>query len=455
MAERWQQYLTEHQEQFIGEFLDLLRIPSISTDPAQAGEVKRAAEWTASRMRAAGIENVEVIATAGHPVVYGDWLHAPGKPTLLIYGHFDVQPVDPLALWESPPFEPAVKDGKVFARGASDMKGNLLMAVVACEAMLKTAGALPVNVKFIFEGEEEVGSPSLPAFIEANRERLACDLAVSADSGNGTEDAPTILTGPRGLIGMQVNLRTASTDVHSGQGGMAPNSIHALVRLLDSMRDPEGRITVEGFCDQVRPLTDADREQIAKHPLKPEAYLQRNGMKATFGEPEFTPLERVAARPTLEINGIFGGYQGAGTKTVIPAEAHAKITCRLVADQTPEYVKAKLLAHIEKHTPAYATVTVDLDPGDAEPYLLPLDHPALKALERVLTDMTGKAPTHTRGGGTIPILGMLKKQLGVETVSIGGTQNDERLHAPNEFFRLSNFTRMQRAYCLFMAEMGK
>lgn len=455
MTEAWQRYLDQHQDRFLAEFLDLLRIPSISTIPESAGEVRRAAEWTARRLQAASLEHVRIMETGGHPLVYGDWLHAPGRPTLLFYGHFDVQPVDPLDLWNSPPFEPVVEDGRVYARGASDMKGNLLLPVIACEALLQTGGALPVNVKFVMEGEEEVGSPALAPFIAAHHDLLACDVAVSADGGNGTPEEPVAGIGTRGLGSLQINVRTASTDLHSGNGGMAPNSIHALVRLLDSLRDAEGRILVEGFYDEVRPLTDAERRQIAAFPGSLEEYLSRNGIRETFGEPEYTAKERVASRPTLEVNGIWGGYQGAGTKTVIPAEAHAKLTCRLVPDQSPEQLLEKVSAHIRRHTPSYAEVTVEIPPDGADPYMLPGDHPALAALERVLTAMTGKAPTRRWGGGTVPIMGMLKRELGVETVTMGASQGDERAHAPDEFLRLSNFTRMQRAFCLYLQEMAR
>lgn len=448
-------YLHEHRSRFVSEFLDLLRIPSISTDPALRGEVRRAAEWTADRLRKAGLESVRIMETAGHPAVYGEWLHAPGKPTILFYGHFDVQPVDPLHLWKNPPFEPVIEEGVVYARGATDMKGNLLLPVIACEALLKTEGKLPVNVKFLLEGEEEIGSPNLAPFIEAHKELLACDVMVSADGGNGTEERPFVDLGPRGLRGLQINVRTANSDLHSGAGGVAVNPIHALVRLLDSMRDAEGRITVAGFYDNVRPLTEADRAEIADSPFDDQEYMKQVGMKGSFGEPEYTPAERRAARPTLEVNGIWGGYTGEGIKTVIPCEAHAKITCRLVPDQTPGEIRQKLIAHIEKHAPAYAEVTVEPLPGEAYPYLIPADHPARQALIRVIREMTGREPKSNRGGGTVPIMGMVKQILGAETITLGGSQMGERAHAPNEFYQIRSFERGQEAYCRLLFELAK
>ncbi|MBY6276248.1 dipeptidase [Symbiobacterium thermophilum] len=451
----WMGYLEEHQSRFLNEFLSLLRIPSISTDPAAAGAVRQAAEWVAERLRQAGMDGVRILETGGHPAVYGQWCGAPGRPTVLIYGHFDVQPVDPLHLWTHPPFEPAVVDGRVYARGATDMKGNLLLPIVACEALLRTEGQLPVNVKFLLEGEEEIGSPNLGPLLEAHRDLLACDLMVSADGGCGTPERPEVWLGPRGLVGLQINVRTADRDLHSGNGGLAPNAIHALVRLLDSMRDSAGRITVEGFYDSVRPLSDTDRAEIAAAAYPPAEYQSQTGVRGFFGEPEFTPFERASARPTLEVNGIWGGFTGEGIKTVIPCEAHAKITCRLVPDQRPAEIREKLLAHIRRHAPAYAEVTVDSLPGEADPYLIPADHPAQQALVRVLTAVTGRRPAVTRGFGTVPVMGMVKRILGVETISLGTGQADERAHAPDEFYRLDSFARGQRAYVLLLHELGE
>lgn len=454
MSEQWQTYLDEHQERFLQDYFELLRIPSISADPAYTKDVRAAAEWVGKRLEHAGIEHVKTLETGGHPVIYGDWLHADGQPTVLIYGHFDVQPAEPLELWDSDPFEPVIKDEKVYARAASDMKGNLLLPIIASEALLNTDGALPLNIKFLFEGEEEIGSRSLGNFISTHKDLLACDLVVSADSGAGTEENPSVGTGVRGVFSMQLNVKTADMDMHSGMGGgIAPNAIHELVRILDSMRDEEGRILVDGFYDQVRVLTENEKKQIADFDSFPEALRESTGFKEFFGEPEYTPMERGVARPTLEINGIWGGYQGAGGKTVIPCEAHAKLTVRLVPDQTPERIQDLLEDHIKRHTLRSVDVTVE-DAHGTTPYRVPDDNPALKILEKVLSDITGHPVKRQWSGGSVPVTSLFKSELGAESLSLGGSQDDERAHAPNEFYRLSSFKRIQKAYCLFLKELG-
>lgn len=446
-------YLDAGQGGFVAEFLEFLRIPSISTAPERTADVRRAAQWTVDRMHKAGFADARLLETGGHPVVYGASPHQADKPTVLIYCHYDVQPPEPLELWETPPFEPRIDGGCVFARGASDTKGNVLVAILACEAWLKTQGALPVNVKLLFEGEEEVGSPSLATFIEQNRDLLACDLVISADGGVGTPAQPLISMSTRGLAGLQIRVQTAATDLHSGNGGLAPNALHALVAILASLRDETGRILVEGFYDDVLPLTPEMRTLIAGMPLDAAAFLRQNGIKASFGEPDYTPVERSVARPTLELNGMWGGYQGAGTKTVIPREAYAKITCRLVARQSPETVMAHVKRHIEAVCPDYADVTVQLQDG-AFPYLLPNDHPGVAVLQRVLTRLGAQPPAARMGGGTVPVMGMLKAALDVETVTIGGSQGDERLHAPNEFYRLANFRWAQEVMAVYLGELA-
>lgn len=455
MSSKWNVYLDENQDRFIEELFDLLRIPSISADPAYAKDVRAAAKWVGERLKKAGIEHVQTLETGGHPVVYGDWLHAEGKPTVLVYGHFDVQPAEPLELWDSDPFEPIIDDGKVFARAATDMKGNLLLPIVACEALLQTDGVLPVNIKFLFEGEEEIGSRSFSGFLDAHKDLLACDLVFSADSGVGTEEQPTVGTGVRGVFSAQINVKTAAMDMHSGfGGGIAPNAIHELVRILDSMRDEDGRILIDGFYDQVRPLTDDEKKQIANFDAFPDAMRESVGFKEFYGEPEFTPMERGVARPTLEVNGIWGGYQGAGGKTVIPCEAHAKITARLVPDQDPKKIQALFEQHIKAHTFRSVEVTVEDEHG-TPPYRVPGNDPALKKLEHVLEEMTGHPVKRQWAGGSVPVTSLFKEVLGAETLSLGGSQDDERPHAPNEFYRLSSFTRIQKAYCLLLQELAK
>ncbi|MDB4895410.1 MAG: peptidase dimerization domain protein [Firmicutes bacterium] len=452
----WAQYLGEKRDRFVDQLLELLRIPSISTDPAYKTETRRAALWVAARLQTAGLEHVKVMETAGHPVVYGDWLHAPGQPTVLIYGHYDVQPADPLELWASPPFEPVVRDGRVYARAASDMKGNLLLTIVACEAMLRTTGALPVNVKFIFEGEEEVGSPNLVPFVAAHKELLACDLAVSADSGQYSEDQPALLVGLRGLAGLQIDVRVGSSDMHSGiMGGIAANANQVLVDILSALKAPDGKITVDGFYDDVLPLSDADREMMAHIPDDTALSVRANGLKADAGEAGFTPRERNWARPTLDINGIWGGFQGDGVKTVIPCEAHAKITCRLAHGQSPSRVIELLTAHIGRHTPLTADVSVTPVAGQAIPYLIPADHFGLKAANSALTRVYGRPPFLMRMGASVPVTAIFLQVLGVYTVSYGFSQFDEKMHAPDEFVRLSNFEKGQQAYCLLLEALAR
>lgn len=345
----WEAYLAANRPKFLDGLLEFLRIPSVSALPDRADDVQRAARWVADRLQSAGVEGVRILPTGGHPVVYGEWLHAPDKPTILIYGHFDTQPADPLELWTSPPFEPAIRDGRVYARGASDDKGNMLAPILAVEAMLQADGALPVNVKFFFEGQEEIGSPQLPAFVAAHRELLACDLAVSADSVQWAEDQPAILVGLRGTCAIQIDVYGARTDLHSGlYGGLVANPIHALISLLASMRDTEGRILVEGFYDRVVTLSAEERAAIAAVPFDEAAYRDQLGVSALVGEPGYTPRERNWVRPTLEVNGIWGGFQGEGVKTVLPNEAHAKITCRLVPNQEPEQIVQALVSHVER-----------------------------------------------------------------------------------------------------------
>ena len=450
----WKSYLQKNQDRYLKELLEFLSIPSISSLKAHKADVAKAADWVAARMQAAGIENVQVLPTGGHPVVYGDWLHAPDKPTVLIYGHFDTQPVDPLELWSQPPFEPAVKEERVYARGASDDKGNMLAPILSLEAMLSTAHKLPVNVKCFFEGQEEIGSPQLPAFISANRELLACDLIFSADGGQWDEDQPALMIGLRGLCALQIDVQAARSDTHSGTfGGTIMNPIHALARLLDSMHTPKGKVAVEGFYDAVRPLSDTDRAQIAKIPYDESDYKAKLGVNELYGEPGFSTYERAWSRPTLEVNGIWGGFQGEGFKTVLPATAHAKISCRLVPDQDPQEMVKQVSAHVEKHAPEGVTVKVRPDPSMAYPYLIPHDHPGNRAARHVHREIYGKEPYFARMGGSIPVCGIFLKELGAHTVNFAFGLQDENVHGPDEFFRLKNFSRSQLAYALLLEKL--
>ena len=332
----WSDCLAENQNRYVDELVELLRIPSVSTSEDHIGDVLHTADWVANRLKAAEIENVSILPTGQHACVYGDWLHAPGKPTVLIYGHFDVQPADPIELWDSPPFEPVIKGDRIYARGASDMKGNLLLSLIGVEALLSSTGALPVNVKFLYEGQEEIGSRDLAPFVAAHRELLACDLILCADGLQWAQFQPMICLGVKGACGLQIDLETANMDLHSGLfGGAVPNAIHALSELVASLHDKEGRILVDGFYDDVVPISDLERQLTSRVPFDEATYLSQIGVDSLIGEPGFTTYERLGNRPTLELNGFWGGYQGQGLKTIIPAEAHAKISCRLVANQDP------------------------------------------------------------------------------------------------------------------------
>jgi acetylornithine deacetylase/succinyl-diaminopimelate desuccinylase-like protein len=451
----WQTYLNAHREEYLEDLIEFLRIPSISSLSAYAPDVERAAAWVADRLRRAGMEDVAILPTAGHPVVYGEWLHAPGKPTILIYGHFDTQPVDPVALWSSPPFEPVIRDGRVYARGASDDKGNMLVPILAIEALLQSSGTLPVNVKFFFEGQEEIGSPDIPPFLQAQRERFACDLVLSADGGQWSEHEPHLVVGLKGLAGVQIDIRGARTDLHSGMyGGSVQNPIHALVRLLDTMRAPDGTITVDGFYDDVVPLSAVDRALIAEVPHDDRRFQDEIGVPGLFGEPGYSTQERIWARPTLEVNGIWGGFQGEGVKTVLPNEAHAKVTCRLVANQEPTRILELLIAHVHAHTPIGVRAAVTPLAATARPYLLSTDHWGNRAAHRVLAELYGREPYYTRMGGSIPVCELFRTHVGADTVIFGFALPDEQFHAPDEFFRIASFERGQRAYALLLEELG-
>ncbi|WP_026703282.1 dipeptidase [Salibacterium aidingense] len=448
-------YLTKHQKRFTEELVDFLRIPSVSTLPEYKEKVEQAAEWTASRLQKAGLENIKTMETKGHPVVYGEWLHAGEAPTILFYGHYDVQPAEPLDLWNSPPFDPKIENGCVYARGATDMKANVLLPIIACEAWLKEKTFLPVNVKFLFEGEEEIGSPSLADFMEEYQELLGSDLAVSADSGQMEENQPATMVSLRGLAGVQIDVRGAEGDLHSGLfGGAVPNAAQALAHLIDTMKNRDGTIAVEGFYDHVVERTEQEKEDINANHSKPEDFKKNAGVQALHGEPGRTPGEQTLVRPTLDVNGIWGGFQGMGVKTVIPAEAHAKVTCRLVPDQTPEDIIEKLRRHVEKHTPEETEAAVIPLDGRAYPYMLPSDHPGLQAVEKAVQQVENKQPAQLRIGGSIPITGLLQKQLGVHTVQLGFSVFDEGMHAPNEFYRLSQFEKGQKVYIQLLEELA-
>lgn len=447
-------YFAENREKHLNELNEFLRIPSISSLSEHKEDMQTAAKWLAEKLTSLNIENVSIDQTAGHPVVYGEWLHAEGKPTILFYGHYDVQPVDPLNLWDSAPFEPEIRDNKLFARGSSDDKGQVFMHLKTIEALFATTGTLPVNVKFIIEGEEEIGSPNLPEYVEVNKEKLAADLILISDTGLYAPGKPAVCYGLRGLTGVQIDVRGAKGDLHSGlYGGGVQNAIHALAEILTSFRDEHGTIQVEGFYDNVLPLTEEERQAYRDLNHDEEELKEEVGVKELFGEEGYSFLEQTWARPTLEVNGVFGGFSGEGIKTVLPAEAGAKITCRLVPNQDPEEIVALLRAHIEKHKPTGVEVVVsEFDKG--KPFITPFDHPVIQAAGRSYEKVYEVPTAYTRGGGSIPIVASFDEILKQPVVLMGFGLASENFHAPNEHFHLENFDKGLRVLADYLYEVS-
>ena len=448
-------YLHTHRERIVAELIEFARIPSVSTDSAYADGIAAATQWVAGQLASAGIQQVQILPTARHPVVYGEWLGAPGAPTLLVYGHYDVQPPDPLDAWQSPPFAPQIRDGRLYARGVSDDKGPMLIPIKVAEAFLATDGRLPVNVKFLFEGEEEIGSPSLEPFIAAHTTLLAADYVLSADGAMWRVDLPSITVASRGMAGLEFTLTGAAKDLHSGRhGGAVANALHAVTELVASLHTSDGRVAVAGFYDEVVDLTADERAALAALPFDDADYLVQTGAPATFGEAGYTTLERMWARPTLEINGLWGGYQGEGSKTVIPHVAHAKITCRLVPDQDPAEITARVARHLETHTPPGVRLTIRHDHHAALPYRLPADHAGLQVATQVLAELYGTAPVQVRMGGSLPVSELFQHLLGINTVFFSFSTADEDFHAPNEFFRLDRLKEGLVAWAKFWELAG-
>jgi acetylornithine deacetylase/succinyl-diaminopimelate desuccinylase-like protein len=432
-------YLEASHDRRMESYLAFLRIPSMSGLPEHAEDCRAAAGFIARDLEAIGVEHVEVAETGGHPVVYGDWLHALGAPTVIVYGHYDVQPVDPLELWDSAPFEPIVVGHRLLARGAADDKGQVHLHLRAAEALLATSGGLPVNLRFVFEGEEESGSLNLDRWLEANRDRLAADLVVISDTGFFDGNRPAITIGLRGMAALQVDAYGSPIDLHSGShGGAVQNPVNALCTIIASLKGPDGRILVPGFYDDVRPLTEADRAAFAALPFDEEAYRAENGVQALVGEAGYTTLERRSGRPTLDVNGIWGGFAGEGSKTIIPANAHAKVTCRLVADQDPARITGLIQAYVAEIAPPGVRVEVIAQHG-GRPSLTPIDHPATTAAARAIEATFGVAPLYIREGGSIPVSASFETILGLPVVLLGFTPPDDHAHAPNESMDLRNY----------------
>lgn len=436
------EYARTHRNRFLDELITFLRIPSISTLPEHAEHVAQAAHWLADHLRGLGLPEVEVVPTDGHPVVYAQWLGAGAEaPTVLIYGHYDVQPVDPLDEWHTPPFEPTLRDDNLYARGASDDKGQLFIHLKAIEAYLREEGRLPVNVKLLLEGEEECGSPNLAPVIEEHAERLQADVALISDTHILGPDQPSIVYSLRGLSYIEITVQGPAHDLHSGMyGGAVDNPLHVLARLIASLHDDAGRVTVPGFYDDVLPLTEEERAELARIPYGEEELLADTGVPRAWGEPEYTVVERIGARPTLDVNGLWGGFTGEGAKTVIPARAHAKISMRLVPNQDPDRVAQAALAYLQRAAPPTVTVTGRIFHG-TPPALVPQDHPAMRAAAAAYERVWGRRPIFTREGGSIPVVALFAERLRLPTVLMGFGLRDDNLHAPNEKFYLPNFYR--------------
>jgi acetylornithine deacetylase/succinyl-diaminopimelate desuccinylase-like protein len=434
--------------------LELVRIPSISALPENAGDMVAAAEWVAGRLRGVGATDVEVIRTAMHPIVHGRIHEAPGAPTVLLYCHYDVQPVDPLDLWETSPFEPFQRDGRFVGRGVADDKGQLVMHLSALEA-LRAAGRAPaVNLTFVFEGEEEYGSDSLYAWIESNRERLAADVAVISDTGYFEGNLPAITVGLRGIMYAQIDVELSPVDLHSGMyGGTVENPANALARIITALKGPDGRVRIPGFYDDVVVATAAEREAMASLPFDEEAYRSSIPVTALVGETGWTTLERRGARPTLDVNGMWSGFIGEGAKTIIPAHAHAKLSTRLVADQDPRKVFAALRDYVAEVTPPGVTATTTFIHG-GEPSLTPTDHPATLAAARSIRAVYGVDPVYVREGGSIPVTAAFDHTLGLPVVLLGFAQPACNAHAPNEWFDVDNFERGTRVIVRLWDELA-
>ncbi|MEY3398696.1 MAG: hypothetical protein RL220_1290 [Bacteroidota bacterium] len=454
------QYIDQNRDRFLNELLDLLRIPSVSANPAHAGDMRRMAEATRDSLISAGADKVEICETAGYPIVYGEKFIDPSLPTVLVYGHYDVQPPDPLDLWTSPPFEPVIKktdihpDGAIFARGSCDDKGQFYMHVKAFETMMQT-NTLPCNVKFMIEGEEEVGSNNLGNFVIQNKERLKCDVILISDTSIIANDTPSIDCGLRGLSYLEVEVTAANRDLHSGvYGGAVANPINVLARMIASMHDDNGHITIPGFYDKVQELTDTERAELNKAPFDIEAYKKDLGIDDVQGEKGYTTIERTGIRPTLDCNGIWGGYTGEGSKTVLPSKAFAKISMRLVPHQTTDEITELFANHFRSIAPKSVKVEVRPHHG-GEPVVTPTDSKAYQAASDAMEETYGKKPIPTRGGGSIPIVALFERELQVKTVLMGFGLDSDALHSPNEHYGVFNYFQGIKTIPLFFRNYAK
>lgn len=449
-------YIENNQDRFVNELTELLKIPSVSTDSKYKDDVLRTADALKERLIEAGADNVEVCKTAGYPIVYGEKIIDPSKPTVLVYGHYDVQPADPLELWTSPPFEPVIKDGKIYARGACDDKGQMYMHVKAFETMMNT-DSLHCNIKFMIEGEEEVGSDHLQSFVAENKDRLVADVILISDTSMIANDTPSITVGLRGMSYMEVELTGPNRDLHSGlYGGGVANPINILTKMISSLTDENNRITIPGFYDNVAEVSKEERDAMAKAPFVEQEFKDSIGIPATVGETGYSTMERVTIRPTLDVNGIWGGYTDEGAKTVIPSKAHAKISMRLVPHQSSDEITQLFDKHFKNIAPEGVTVKVIAHHG-GEPVVIPTDSIFYKAASKAYETTFGKEPIPMRGGGSIPIVAMFKEELGLDSIMMGFGLDSDAIHSPNEHFGIFNFIRGIETIPLFykyLAEMS-
>jgi acetylornithine deacetylase/succinyl-diaminopimelate desuccinylase-like protein len=436
------EYAQQNRERFLADLKELVAIPSVSMQDEHKDDIARAAEWLANHLTKLGMEEVQVLPTDKHPVVYGEWMKAGGDaPTVLIYGHYDVQPVDPLELWKTPPYEATRQGDLLFGRGTSDMKGQAIATLAAVEAIMRTSG-LPVNVKWLFEGEEEMGSVSMEAFLPKHKDLLAANFCLNPDAGAIAADKPTITYGLRGLAYFDVFVWGPNHDLHSGlYGGTVHNPAQALIELIAGMHDENGSVTLPGFYDKVRPVSAEEHAEMAKLPENEAFYLEQTGVPALWGEPDYLPMERVGARPTLEVNGFLSGYTGEGSKTVLPAKAKAKISCRLVPDQTAAEVHQQLVAYMEAHAPK--TIQWEVKLLNAGPTAITdRNLPAVQSMAQAMETVWGVRPLYRREGGSIPVVAMLQDNIGAESVLFGSSLPEDNVHAPNERLHLPTWYKM-------------
>ena len=435
-----QDYINSHKDKMVDELVEFLRIPSVSADKKYKDDVRRAAAWVHKQLTEAGGHNVEIMETPGHPIVYGDRIIDKSLPTVLVYGHYDVQPPDPMELWDSPPFEPVIKDGNIYARGACDDKGQMYMHIKAFQAMM-SAEELPCNVKFVFEGEEEVGSDNLEDFLRDQQDKLRCDVVLVSDTSIIANDTPSITVGLRGLSYVEVEVTGPNRDLHSGTyGGAVANPINALCDMISSLKDEDGHITIPGFYDKVETVSDEDRKAMNDAPFSRKAYEEDLEIQTVAGEKGYTTLERASIRPTLDVNGMWGGYIGEGAKTVLPSKAYAKISMRLVPNQTSDEITAIFKKHFESIAPDGVRVEVRPHHG-GEAAVTPTDTPEYRAAALAMEETFGRKPIPARGGGSIPIVALFESILGVKTVLMGFGLDSDNIHSPNEKYGIFNFHR--------------